>query len=64
MARSVSPIEKLTITGCVYEVVALTTGKVPTITRLVRIIGRHRAGRALAWLWVGYVAGHFLSEDS
>lgn len=47
--------------GCVYEVFALATRKVPTITRILRLTGSsHPLGRALIWLWVGYVSWHFL----
>lgn len=51
------------IVGCTYEVVALTTKRVPTITMLVRGMRKHPVGMAAAWLWVGYTAHHFLSAD-
>lgn len=56
-------ITKITIVGCVYELVALTTRRVPTITYIIRWIGKRRWGRAIAWLWVGYVTDHFLLRD-
>jgi len=48
------------VIGCCYEVLALTTRRVPTITRLVRVTASHRHGRFAAWLWCGFVAWHFL----
>lgn len=48
------------LVGCVYEVVALTTRKVPTVTRILRTIGSRPYGKAALWLWTGYVSAHFL----
>ena len=45
--------------GCVYEIVALAT-PLPTITTVIKRLGKHRAGRVAVWLWVGYAADHFL----
>jgi hypothetical protein len=47
--------------GCAYEIVALTTRKVPTITRILRTVGKqHPMGKALLWMWCGYISWHFL----
>lgn len=48
------------LVGCVYEVVALTTRKVPTVTRILKTIGSRPYGKAALWLWTGYVSAHFL----
>lgn len=48
------------VVGCVYEVVAVTTRKVPTITRILKTIGSKPYGKAALWLWTGYVSAHFL----
>ena len=51
------------IVGCAYELVALTTGRLPTITKLVKTLGHHPVGRVLVWAWCGFIAWHFLSPD-
>lgn len=48
------------LVGCIYEVVALTTRKVPTVTRILKTIGSRPYGKAALWLWTGYVSAHFL----
>ena len=48
------------LVGCAYEIVALTTKKVPTITRMVQTVGAKPHGKALLWLGIGYVSAHFL----
>ena len=48
------------LVGCAYEIVALTTKKVPTITRILQTVGSKPHGKALLWLWIGYVSAHFL----
>lgn len=53
-------VHTILLAGCAYEIVALTTNKVPTITRILRTVGSKRFGKAALWLWVGYVAWHFL----
>jgi len=53
----------LIIAGCAYEIVALTTGRVPTITAAIKFLGRaHPIGRFLVWGWCGFVAWHFLED--
>lgn len=48
------------LVGCAYEIVALTTRKVPTVTRILKTIGARPYGKAALWLWTGYVSAHFL----
>lgn len=50
------------LAGCAYEIVAiLSRGRIPTITRLLKHTGkRHPLGKAILWLWCGYVSWHFL----
>jgi hypothetical protein len=55
----------LLVSGCLYEIVALTTRRVPTITAAIKTIGRsHPVGRLVVWGWCGYVAWHFLEPES
>ena len=51
------------LVGCLYEVFALVTRRVPTITWFIRWFHNHRIGRLLAWLWIGFVVDHFLVYD-
>jgi hypothetical protein len=53
-------LTKLLIAGCIYEVVSLTTRRVPTITALVKRLHHYRWGRILVWAWCGYISWHFL----
>jgi hypothetical protein len=46
--------------GCAYEILALTTKRVPTITRILRTVGSKPQGKALVYLWIGYISAHFL----
>ena len=50
----------LLATGCIYEVIALATRRVPTITRILRLTGTKPFGKALVWMWCGYISWHFL----
>lgn len=48
------------LVGCVYEVAAILS-PLPTITTLLRTTGKkHPLGKAVLWLWCGYVSWHFL----
>lgn len=51
------------IAGCAYEIVALLTGKIPTITAIVKRLGRAKLGRLVVWGWCGFVAWHFLEPE-
>lgn len=46
--------------GCAYEILALTTKRVPTITRVLKVVGSKPGGKALLWAWCGYISWHFL----
>ena len=49
--------------GCAYEIVALATNRVPTITAIVKMSGRFRYGRLILWLWLGFVVDHFIERE-
>lgn len=49
--------------GCAYEIVALSTDRVPTITTVVKRTGKHPVGRLVVWAWCGFVAWHFLEPE-
>lgn len=59
-----TPTRLAVIVGCTYEIVALVTNRVPTITVLVKRLGRHPVGRFGMWCWCGYVAHHFLEPET
>ena len=48
--------------GCAYEIVALFS-TIPTITAMVKTVGKHPVGRFLVWSWCGYVAWHFMEPE-
>jgi hypothetical protein len=48
---------------CTYEVVALSTGKVPTITRLCWNVRGTTAGRVAIWGAGGVLMYHLLVEE-
>ena len=49
--------------GCLYEVAALSVSRLPTITDLVKRLGRMPAGRLAVWCWCGFIAWHFLEPE-
>jgi len=49
--------------GCVYEIVAVATDRVPTITAIVKMSGRFRFGRFALWLWLGFIVDHFIERE-
>lgn len=49
--------------GCTYEVAALATRKVPTITKLLRRARRDKVGHLMVLLWIGFIAEHFVLDD-
>lgn len=54
----------LLLVGCAYEILALVHHKPPTITKMLKALGRkHPIGKATLWLWCGFVAWHFLEPD-
>lgn len=46
--------------GCTYEIVAILWRRVPTITRVLKLLGSKPVGKALLWMWCGYISWHFL----
>jgi len=58
--RSFRALRAALLVGCAYEIIALTTGKVPTVTRIMKTVGSKPYGKAILWLWTGYVSAHFL----
>ena len=58
--RTQQALRAVLLVGCAYEIVALTTRKVPTVTRILKTIGARPYGKAALWLWTGYVSAHFL----
>jgi hypothetical protein len=46
--------------GCSYEIVAILWRKIPTITRMLKLLGSKPVGKALLWMWCGYISWHFL----
>jgi len=59
-SRVQKALNAVLLVGCAYEIVALTTRRVPTITRILRTVGSKPQGKALVYLWIGYISAHFL----
>ena len=59
-SRAQKVLNTVLLVGCAYEIVALTTRRVPTITRILRTVGSKPQGKALVYLWIGYISAHFL----
>jgi len=58
-----TPFRWMVVGGCTYEIVALTTDRVPTVSRLVKLASRgHPLLRTVAWLWCGAWAWHFVAD--
>jgi len=51
------------VSGCTYEIVAVATDRVPTITAIVKMSGRFRFGRFALWLWPGFIVDHFIERE-
>ena len=49
--------------GCIYEVIALLSHAVPTITKLLRLLGSKPFGKVLVWAWCGFVSYHFMVDE-
>ena len=50
--------------GCAYEILALATDRVPTITAIIQRSSRLPwIGRIALWLWLGFVVDHFIDRD-
>ena len=52
------------IAGCAYEIVALVSDRVPTISEVVLAVSQHRVGRFAAWMFVGGWAAHYLAPPA
>ena len=51
--------------GCLYEIVAVSTDRVPTITAIIQRSSRLPwIGRIALWLWLGFVVDHFIDRDN
>lgn len=53
---------KVVAAGCVYELIALNT-PLPTITTIIKQIGKHPLGRIAVWGWCGFISWHFLEPS-
>ena len=62
-ATAMTPGRYAIAAGCVYEIVALATDRVPTITAIVKMSGRFRFGRFALWLWLGFIVDHFIERE-
>ncbi len=51
------------VVGCAYEIVALITDRVPTITSIIQSTSRLRFGRFALWLWLGFIVDHFIARE-
>ena len=57
-------IWRVTLTvGLVYELVALWTKKVPTLSKIAQSAHRHPIGRFVVWAWCGAWAWHFMEPQ-
>ena len=52
------------VAGCCYEVVAVVTNRVPTITAIVKMSGRFRFGRLILIAWLGFIVEHFIEREA
>ena len=59
-----TPARAIIAIGCAYEIVAVTTDRVPTITAMVQRSSRMGwAGRFALWLWLGFCVDHFIDRN-
>ena len=58
-----SPAKLAVLAGCFYEIVAIATDRVPTITTIIKHAGKHPVGRFAVWTWCGFCAWHFMEPD-
>lgn len=60
---TLTPARLIIAAGCAYEIVALTTNRVPTITAIVQRSSRLPwIGRVSLWLWLGFTVDHFIDR--
>lgn len=51
--------------GCVWEVVAITTGKIPTITKISwKLRESHPVGTVVLWGVLGVLAWHLFIDEN
>ena len=62
--KPLTPARVAILAGCMYEILAITTDRVPTITAVVKHAHKHPVGRFGVWCWLGFVAWHFLEPES
>jgi hypothetical protein len=48
--------------GCVYEIVAILSRKIPTITSIAHRLRVHHVGRFALWLLFGWLIEHLFGE--
>lgn len=48
---------------CVYEVAAIASGRVPTITALAWKLRKHPVGHVAIWGALGWLSWHLLVEE-
>lgn len=46
-----------------WELLALFSGRVPTITRVWHTLRTHREGRLIVWIALGWLIEHLFGED-
>jgi hypothetical protein len=61
---ALNPGRAVIAAGCAYEIVAVATDRVPTITAIVKMAGRLRFGRFVLWLWLGFIVDHFIEREA
>ena len=59
-----TPWRATLVVGCAYEIVAVVTNRVPTITSIVQNASRLPwVGRIALWLWLGAIVDHFIYRE-
>ena len=60
-----TPARAVIAAGCAYEIVAVTSDRVPTITAVVQRSSRLSwIGRVGLWLWLGFIVDHFIDRST
>ena len=54
----------LVVAVCAYELVALATGRIPTITKVSHTVRRHPLGAVSVAAGLGWLAHHLLIEEA
>lgn len=59
-----TPWRAALVVGCAYEIVAVVSNRVPTITSIVQNTSRLPwVGRIALWLWLGAIVDHFIYRE-